>query len=77
MYCVNAVIENRGDLEYVEICPTGWRLPTREDWETLFSEIGGEQNGKELRYGGKYDFNALDTPLQTFMRRPDASKKNE
>jgi uncharacterized protein (TIGR02145 family) len=66
MYCVNSVIENRGDLEYVEICPAGWRLPTREDWETLFSEFGGEQNGKELRYGGKYDFNALDPGYGTY-----------
>jgi len=66
MYYVSGVIENRGDIEYVEICPTGWRLPTKQDWETLFSEIGGEQNGKELRFGGKYDFNALDLGYGTY-----------
>lgn len=60
LYRIAAVIENRADNEYVVICPSGWRLPSREDWETLFSEIGGNQNIKELRFGGKTDFNALD-----------------
>ncbi|MFA6482065.1 MAG: FISUMP domain-containing protein [Bacteroidales bacterium] len=60
MYRVGAVIENRSDNEYTEICPLGWRLPSKEDWETLFSSLGGEQNVKELRYGGKADFNAQD-----------------
>jgi len=60
LYRIGAVVENRSDNEYVTICPTGWRLPSKEDWETLFTSIGGEQNAKELRYGGKSDFNALD-----------------
>jgi uncharacterized protein (TIGR02145 family) len=60
MYFVSGVIENRGDDEFVKICPTGWRLPSKQDWELLFNAIGGEQNAKELRLDGKFDFNALD-----------------
>ncbi len=60
MYRIAAVVRDRLDAEYVNVCPTGWHLPSREDWETLFGAIGGEQNGKELRYGGKADFNAVD-----------------
>jgi uncharacterized protein (TIGR02145 family) len=60
LYRVGAVVRSETDNEYIAVCPNGWRLPSREDWEILFSYIGGVQNGKELRYGGKYDFNALD-----------------
>lgn len=60
IYRIGAVVENRSDPEYVPVCPNGWRVPSKEDWENLFSSIGGEQNVKELRYSGKADFNALD-----------------
>ncbi|MCX6226970.1 MAG: PKD domain-containing protein [Bacteroidia bacterium] len=60
LYRVGAFVKSQADEEYMVICPGGWRLPSREDWETLFNSIGGEQNCKELRYGGKYDFNAWD-----------------
>jgi len=60
MYRISAVVENRTDDDLAIICPEGWRLPAKEDWETLFATVGGEQNARELRYGGKSDFNALD-----------------
>jgi uncharacterized protein (TIGR02145 family) len=60
LYRIGAVVENRADNEYCVVCPTGWRIPTKQDWESLFTAIGGEKNAKELRYGGKFDFNALD-----------------
>ena len=66
MYFVSGVIENREDDQFVKICPNGWRLPSKQDWETLFANIGGEENGKELRFGGKYDFNALDLGYGTY-----------
>ena len=25
-----------------EACPSGWRLPAREDWDTLFTAVGGQ-----------------------------------
>jgi len=40
------------------ICPDGWHLPTRKEWETLITEIGGYSASKELLPGGSTDFNA-------------------
>jgi uncharacterized protein (TIGR02145 family) len=41
------------------ICPDGWHLPTRKEWETLIETIGGINSAKELLPGGSTDFNAL------------------
>jgi uncharacterized protein (TIGR02145 family) len=41
------------------ICPAGWHLPTKEEWETLITTIGGYSAAKELLPGGSTDFNAL------------------
>ena len=41
------------------ICPKGWHLPTREEWEILISTIGGYSSASELLIGGSSDFNAL------------------
>jgi len=50
-------------------CPTGWRLPSNQDWNTLVTTSGGSSAGKNLKsaeywkYGGKgvdsYGFSAL------------------
>jgi len=38
----------------------GWRLPTKEDVETLIAFLGGhDKAGKELKVGGSSGFNAL------------------
>ncbi len=31
------------------ICPTGWHLPTRQEWNDLIEEAGGSYAGKNLR----------------------------
>jgi uncharacterized protein (TIGR02145 family) len=41
------------------ICPDGWHVPTRKEWEKLFETIGGYSAAKELLPGGSTDFNAL------------------
>ncbi len=41
------------------ICPNGWHLPTRKEWETLIYTIGGYSSASELLLGGSTDFNAL------------------
>lgn len=40
------------------ICPNGWHLPTRKEFETLINSIGGYSAAKELLPGGSADFNA-------------------
>ncbi|MDD4645884.1 MAG: FISUMP domain-containing protein [Bacteroidales bacterium] len=74
MYRINAVVENPTDDELTPICPEGWRLPAKEDWKTLFASVGGEQNARELRYGGKSDFNALDLGYISYYFVPDPEK---
>ncbi|HBB92934.1 MAG TPA: hypothetical protein DC042_14780 [Bacteroidales bacterium] len=66
LYRIGAVVVNRADEDFVTICPTGWRLPTKDDWETLISSVGGESGARELRFGGKYDFNGLDLGYASF-----------
>ena len=41
------------------ICPKGWHLPTKKEWEVLISYIGGYSSASELLIGGSTDFNAL------------------
>jgi len=41
------------------ICPQGWHLPTKKEWEVLISYIGGYSSASELLIGGSTDFNAL------------------
>ena len=28
----------------MEVCPRGWRLPNKEDWETLLKNVGGDKS---------------------------------
>ncbi len=41
------------------ICPNGWHVPTKGEWETLITTIGGYSAAAELLPGGSTDFNAL------------------
>ena len=52
-----------------QVCPEGWHLPTRDEWDTLMSVVGGDESGKSLKsttgwFNGKngtdaYGFSAL------------------
>jgi len=46
-----------GDVE--GICPKGWHIPSRQEWEELINYIGGNYQSKKLLPGGETDFNAL------------------
>lgn len=41
-----------------DICPPGWRTPSREDWEKLFANYPEEQLFDALMPGGESDFGA-------------------
>lgn len=41
------------------ICPDGWHIPSKGEWESLISFIGGYSAADELLPGGSADFNAL------------------
>jgi uncharacterized protein (TIGR02145 family) len=43
-----------------DACPDGWRLPTKEDFNTLIDEVGGVSvAGTALKVGGSSGFNAI------------------
>jgi len=41
-------------------CPSGWHLPTEQEWDQMVDYVGGEDKaGKQLKPGSKFGFNAL------------------
>lgn len=41
------------------VCPDGYRIPTKAEWETLAQHLGGvEKAGAQLKRGGSSGFNA-------------------
>jgi len=47
------------------ICPDGWRIPTNEDWEELFSQYSSEELYHELSPQGSSGFSASFGGLST------------
>ena len=53
------------------VCPPGWHLPTRAEWDTLFTAVGGSDAGKVLKsqtgwfdnYGGTDDVGFTGLPV--------------
>ena len=60
-YSIGTSIVNSDDDDCYEICPPGWEIPSKEDWEELFGELGNQESSEELEFGGSQDFNATHT----------------
>ena len=51
-----------------KICPTGWHIPTKEEWQILFDNLGGmESAGEKLKLGGSSGFDALAGGVAMFV----------
>ncbi len=44
---------------YKRTCPAGWRVPTRQDWQLLFSNFDPETLYDDLAPGGRAGFNII------------------
>ena len=65
-----AYYQNRPELEFgalynqsavlqCEVCPDGYRIPTKTEWEALAQHLGGvDKAGAKLKRGGSSGFNA-------------------
>lgn len=53
------------------ICPSGWHLPTKTEFETLFTNVGGESTaGKMLKATNGWDSNGNGTDVFGFSALP-------
>jgi uncharacterized protein (TIGR02145 family) len=41
-YCNSSSCSNQVKAKHQGICPSGWHIPSREEWETLINFVGGE-----------------------------------
>ena len=54
------VLYSHAVLQHCDICPPGYRVPSKEDWEILMKQLGGPSNaGKHLLTYEPGGFNAL------------------
>ena len=52
------------------ICPDGWHLPTKTEWETLFTEVGESTAGKILKSQTSWYINGKGTDGVGFSALP-------
>ncbi len=56
------------------VCPDGWRVPTKNDWNKLFDTLGPEDHYEELILGGSTGFNAVFGGLIDLDNLPNAEQ---
>ena len=58
------------------VCPSGWHLPTKAEWETLFTEVGGSSvAGNVLKDSSSWDYDADGTDDFGFSALPAGSHR--
>lgn len=56
------------------ICPSGWHLPSKTEWQVLFTAVGGSGNaGKALKSGSGWYSNGNGTDAYGFSALPAGS----
>ena len=56
-------------------CPSGWHLPTKAEFETLFTTVGGQSTGTKLKAtSGWSDLGGYGTDDYSFSALPAGSK---
>ncbi|SHK77216.1 major paralogous domain-containing protein [Fibrobacter sp. UWH5] len=57
------------------VCPSGWHLPTYDEWETLFKAVGGSSAaGKALKSGSGWYSNGNGTDTYGFSALPAGNR---
>ncbi|MCQ2100856.1 MAG: fibrobacter succinogenes major paralogous domain-containing protein [Fibrobacter sp.] len=57
------------------VCPSGWHLPTYDEWQTLFKAVGGfSAAGKALKSGSGWYSNGNGTDTYGFSALPAGSR---
>ena len=61
LYNQYAILDDRA------LCPNGWRMPTKSDWQTLFNIVKSDKHlldsiGVVKSFGNKYGFSLRPTP---------------
>jgi len=57
-----------------EACPTGWRLPSKEEWNALVAAAGGGEAGKTLKSASGWNENGNGTNESGFSALPGGSR---
>ena len=59
------------------VCPEGWHLPSKEEWGTLFSAVGGSSSaGKMLKSISGWNENGNGTDAYSFAALPAGDRSN-
>ncbi|OWV07319.1 hypothetical protein B7993_03605 [Fibrobacter sp. UWH3] len=57
------------------VCPSGWHLPTYDEWQTLFKAVGGSSAaGKALKSGSGWSGNGNGTDAYGFSALPAGNR---
>jgi uncharacterized protein (TIGR02145 family) len=52
------------------VCPAGWHLPTRQEWDDLIEEVGKNVSGKRLKSKSRWKNNGNGTDDYGFSALP-------
>ncbi|OWV15940.1 hypothetical protein B7992_03940 [Fibrobacter sp. UWH1] len=59
------------------VCPSGWHLPTNDEWQTLFKAVGGSSAaGKALKSGSGWYSNGNGTDTYGFSALPAGNRSS-